>query len=90
VVDSGTGQRVAVEGLLVGAKTGTAQLGADIEATHAWVIAFAEDPFGGDRVAIAVLVEADETVGEQTGGRVAGPVAQQVLSEWNEIRAQLG
>jgi peptidoglycan glycosyltransferase len=90
VVDSGTGQSVAVEGLLIGAKTGTAQLGKDIESTHAWVIAFAEDPFGGDRIAVAVLVEADEAVGEQTGGRVAGPVAQEVIAAWNNIRADLG
>lgn len=90
VVDSGTAQRVAVEGLLIGAKTGTAQLGKDIESTHAWVIAFAEDPFGGDRVAVAVLVEADPAIGEQTGGRVAGPVAQQVISAWNDVRTDLG
>ena len=82
VVESGTGQRVAVDGLIVGAKTGTAQLGADVESTHAWVIAFAGATIDRPQVAIAVLVEADEDIGEQTGGRVAGPVAQAVLQAW--------
>lgn len=82
VVTSGTAQSVAIEGLVVGAKTGTAQLGADIESTHAWLIAFAGDRFERPAVAVAVIVEADPELGEQTGGRVAGPVANDVLRAW--------
>lgn len=86
VVESGTGQRLAVEGLVVGGKTGTAQLGSDQEATHAWVIAFAGENADRPDVAIAVIIEADAAIGEQTGGRVAAPVAQQVLAAWAATR----
>jgi peptidoglycan glycosyltransferase len=86
VVESGTAQGLAIDGLVVGAKTGTAQIGADIDATHAWLIAFAGERIDRPTVAIAVVVEADEAVGEQTGGRVAGPVALEVLQAWNAQR----
>lgn len=86
VVQSGTAQGLAISGLVVGAKTGTAQLGADIESTHAWVIAFAGDDIERPGIAIAVIVEADDAIGEQTGGRVAGPVALQVLAAWQAKR----
>ncbi len=82
VVESGTGQSLQTPGLVIGAKTGTAQLTADQAATHAWVIAFAGDTIDTPEIAVAVIVEADEAAGEQTGGRVAGPVAQQILSAW--------
>lgn len=82
VVASGTGQSVGIDGLIVGAKTGTAQIGAEIESTHAWVIAFAGESIDRPGVAVAVIVEADEAIGEQTGGRVAGPIAQDVLRAW--------
>jgi len=82
VVLDGTATGLQMPGLVVGAKTGTAQIGADIESTHAWVIAFAGTDLDRPSVAIAVLVEADDAVGEQTGGRVAGPVAREVLSAW--------
>lgn len=83
VVESGTGRSVAVESLVVGAKTGTAQLGASVESTHAWMIAFAGTDPDRPEVAIAVIVEADDAAGEQTGGRVAGPVARAVLEAWS-------
>ncbi len=86
VVESGTAQSMAIDGLIIGAKTGTAQIGADIESTHAWVIAFAGDRVDRPAVAIAVIVEADQAVGEQTGGRVAGPVAREVLEAWSRQR----
>lgn len=82
VVESGTAQGLVVDGLTIGAKTGTAQIGASLEETHAWIIAFAGDGVDRPSVAIAVIVEADETIGEQTGGRVAGPVALEVLEAW--------
>lgn len=82
VVESGTAQGLAIDGLVVGAKTGTAQIGAEIESTHAWIIAFAGASIDRPGVAIAVIVEADEAAGEQTGGRVAGPIAREVLQAW--------
>ena len=82
VVESGTAQGLVLDGLTVGAKTGTAQLSASLDETHAWMIAFAGDGIDRPLVALAVIVEADEAVGEQTGGRVAGPVALDVLEAW--------
>lgn len=82
VVESGTAQGLALPGLIVGAKTGTAQIGASLEETHAWIIAFAGAQIDRPSVAIAVIVEADPAIGEQTGGRVAGPVALAVLQAW--------
>lgn len=82
VVTDGTGRSLAVDGLVVGAKTGTAQIAESQEATHAWVIAFAGEQIESPEIAVAVIVEADLALGEQTGGRVAGPVAQAVISSW--------
>ena len=88
VVASGTGQSVAVDGLIVGAKTGTAQIAESQDATHAWVIAFAGDTIEEPSLAVAVLVEADTSLGEQTGGRVAGPIAQELITAWAESISQ--
>ena len=53
-VEKGGGRTALVQGLTVGGKTGTAQLGGSQEA-HAWFIGFAQE---GDRsVVIAVIVE---------------------------------
>ncbi len=88
VVTNGTGRSLAVEGVVVGAKTGTAQIAESQEATHAWVIAFAGETIEQPELAIAVIVEADLALGEQTGGRVAGPVAQEVITSWIDGNAQ--
>ncbi|MFT7475878.1 MAG: hypothetical protein ACI81L_002821, partial [Verrucomicrobiales bacterium] len=48
--------------------------------------AFAGDDIERPGIAIAVIVEADDAIGEQTGGRVAGPVALQVLAAWQAKR----
>ena len=86
VVSNGTGQSMQMTDLVVGAKTGTAEIGAATEETHAWVIAFAGVDVDQPEVAIAVIVEADVAIGEQTGGRVAGPVALEVLQAWQAER----
>ena len=86
VVDSGTGTSMQIEGLFVGAKTGTAQVGEVNDATHAWVIAFAGESLARPDLAIAVIIEADPEIGEQTGGRVAGPVARDVIAAWQALR----
>jgi penicillin-binding protein A len=80
VVERGTASRLAVPGFEVGGKTGTAQTGPAGDRAHAWIIGFAGDPGQPARVAVAVIVEAQEGVSEQTGGRVAAPIAQAVLA----------
>ena len=81
IVESGTAQRLAIDGLTIGAKTGTAQLSAGNDATHAWIVGFAGSPDEPPLVAFAVFVEADSDIGEQTGGRTAAPIARDVLLE---------
>ncbi len=79
VVTSGTATGLQVPGFEVGGKTGTAQVVADSLDTHAWIIGFAGPPGEPAEVAIAVLVEATPGSGQQTGGAIAAPIAQQVL-----------
>jgi len=79
VVEDGTASRLAVNGFVVGGKTGTAQLGTDPARSHAWIIGFAGRPGEPATVAVAVIVEGQPGASEQTGGRVAAPIAQAVL-----------
>jgi peptidoglycan glycosyltransferase len=72
VVVRGTGTAASVGGLEVAGKTGTAEGGGG---PHAWFIGFA--PFDSPRIAIAVVVE-----GGGSGGRVAAPIASNVLAAW--------
>ncbi|HJP16538.1 MAG TPA: penicillin-binding protein 2 [Acidimicrobiales bacterium] len=85
IVDSGTAQRLAINGLIIGAKTGTAQISSDEIATHAWVLGFAGYPESLPSVAFTVFVEADSAEGEQTGGRTAAPIAREILVQFFEI-----
>lgn len=80
VVESGTGTVMALPGFEVGAKTGTAQLGTTPPRSHAWMIAFGGPPGGPPTVAVAVMVQGVAGDGALTGGRVAGPIARQVLA----------
>lgn len=75
----GTASRMAIDGFTVGGKTGTAELGTTPASSHAWVIGFAGPVGQAPTVAVAVLVEAQPGADEQTGGRVAAPIAQAVL-----------
>ena len=79
VVTDGTAKAMAIDGVEVGAKTGTAQTIAGQDRSHAWMIGYAANGGEPADVAVAVIVEAQEGVSEQTGGRVAAPVAQRVL-----------
>ena len=53
-----------------------------MDETHAWVIAFAGQTPADPQIALAVIVEADPAIGEQTGGRVAGPIAKAMIDAW--------
>ena len=78
VVNNGTGTRAQIPGVQVAGKTGTAQV--EGQSAHAWFIGFA--PAEAPRYAIAVLVEngGELSSGDNgTGGRVAAPLAAQVL-----------
>ncbi len=79
VAERGSAQGIGIDGLVVGAKTGTAQLGTDPPASHAWVIAFAGRADQPAELAVAVIVEGQEGESEQTGGRVAAPIARQLF-----------
>ncbi len=80
VVEGGTATRLAVPGFVVGGKTGTAQLGTSPPRSHAWIIGFGGRPGEAPSVAVAVIVQGQEGASEQTGGRVAAPIAQAVLA----------
>ena len=89
----GTGARARVPGVVVGGKTGTAQVvglkqfegleGDEIPwkyRDHAWFVAFA--PAESPEIVVAVLVEHGGG-----GGRVAAPIAQRVLARYFDKRA---
>ncbi len=77
VVDNGSGARAQIDGVKVAGKTGTAQHEKG-KPPHAWFISFApaEDP----KVAVAVVVEDGGVTGSEVGGgRVAAPIARDVM-----------
>jgi penicillin-binding protein A len=82
VVEDGTAGRLdeGLDGFVVGGKTGTAQIG-DTDNSHAWIIGFAGPEDEAPSVAVAVIVEAQDGVSEQTGGRVAAPIAAAVMQQ---------
>ncbi|MCD6554260.1 MAG: hypothetical protein J7M16_09655, partial [Anaerolineae bacterium] len=73
-VKEGCAGEAALPGVTVAGKTGTAQVGEPGQLPHAWFIGFA--PAEAPRVVVVVLVE-----NGGDGGRVAAPVAREVL-EW--------
>jgi len=77
VVQSGTGTAAQIPGIVVAGKTGTAE-NAPGRAPHAWFTAFA--PADNPTVAVAVVVEDGGNAGNEAfGGRVAAPIARQVI-----------
>jgi peptidoglycan glycosyltransferase len=83
VVTDGTARRLddGLDGnIVVGGKTGTAQIGTE-DSSHAWIIGFAGPEGEPPTVAVAVIVEAQPGVSEQTGGQVAAPIAAAVLKQ---------
>ena len=83
VVTNGTASGLSIDGMDVGAKTGTAQTGSTAPLrSHAWVIAWAGPAGQRPDLAVAVLVEAQPgAANEQTGGRVAAPIARRVIEQ---------
>ncbi len=82
VVNEGTAQCcMALEGgVQAAAKTGTAQLNAtgEPQRSHAWITAFA--PAEAPRIAVAVMFKGvNDEISSSTGGRLAGPIAKQML-----------
>lgn len=81
VVNTGTGTKMQLaDGVQGAAKTGTAQLNAAGEPmrSHAWIIGFA--PAEQPRYAVAVMLKGTtDEVSASTGGRLAGPIAKQIL-----------
>ena len=77
VVARGTGTAARLPGITVAGKTGTAQT-AQGNAPHAWFVAFA--PAEAPKYAVAVIVEhGGSAASEATGGRVAAPIARDML-----------
>ncbi|HEX2951232.1 MAG TPA: penicillin-binding protein 2 [Armatimonadota bacterium] len=79
VVTSGTGTSANVSGVTVYGKTGTAQQNGGDD--HAWFMGFGEIKHGAksQRIAFAVVIERGGT-----GGRIAAPVARDVLKAWRD------
>ena len=77
VVDHGSGARAQIDGVEVAGKTGTAQHDPG-KPPHAWFISFA--PATDPKVAVAVVVEDGGVTGSEIGGgRVAAPIARDVM-----------
>lgn len=77
VVQSGTGTTVAIPGVQVAAKTGTAQTNQTIGSDN-WMIAFA--PANAPKVAVAVVVPGQPGLPvDSQGATVAGPIVKAVL-----------
>ena len=77
VVDNGSGARAQIDGVQVAGKTGTAQHDPG-KPPHAWFISFA--PATDPKVAVAVVVEDGGVTGSEVGGgRVAAPIARDVM-----------
>ncbi|MET9291312.1 penicillin-binding protein 2 [Streptomyces sp. NPDC003077] len=81
--ENGTAKKALIDGVTVGAKTGTAQHGANVrdERPYAWFVAYAKK--GNETpVAVAVFVDPkdmDIPRAEIAGGKLGGPIAKKVM-----------
>ena len=75
VVNNGTGKRARINGTTVGGKTGTAQT-VQGKAPYAWFVGWSDNP----HVAVAVFIQSlDTAINEISGGRLAAPIARDVI-----------
>ena len=75
VVNNGTGKRARINGTTVGGKTGTAQT-VKGKAPYAWFVGWSDNP----HVAVAVFIQSlDTAINEISGGRLAAPIARDVI-----------
>ena len=75
VVNNGTGKRARINGTTVGGKTGTAQT-VKGKAPYAWFVGWSDNP----HVAVAVFIQSSDTaINEVSGGRLAAPIARDVI-----------
>jgi peptidoglycan glycosyltransferase len=83
VVQAGTGTAAQIPGIQVAGKTGTATNG-PTKSPNAWFVSFAPaGPGQTPRIAVAVIVLDGGSLGnEATGGRVAAPIAKQVIQAY--------
>ena len=87
---SGTATNLAIPGVVVGGKTGTAQVDADRpDDTHGWIVGYAGPNDRESTLAIAVIVESVPGQGQLTGGTDAAPIAKEVLLEALKIQGFL-
>jgi peptidoglycan glycosyltransferase len=87
VAQRGTATGLQIPGYEVGGKTGTAQLGSDPPRSHTWIIGFAGPPGQPATVAISVVVLNQPGANENTGGRIAAPIAQAVMAKILAVQA---
>lgn len=76
VVTQGSGGNAAVNGLVVGGKTGTAQVGGDL-LPHAWFTGFAQD---ADRAVVIVVFIENGGEGSQVAAPIFAKMAQAVFA----------
>ena len=78
-VANGTGTSAQVAGVQVAGKTGTAETGTGSGPTT-WFVGFAGTDIDKPEIALAVVLDGNaETEDGATGGKIAGPVAAQVI-----------
>jgi peptidoglycan glycosyltransferase len=78
VTEGGTATNVAIPGVQVAAKTGTAETGGAAGSNDNWLVAFA--PAQHPTIAVAVVVPPQSGLpASPTGSEVAGPIARAML-----------